>query len=144
VITQPYFAGPPEFNVGLKPIALEHWLLPDDQATWIGPKNQLMNTRRDEVFAALGGSYGAQSEVADMISALGLGPFRSTEPPLLAASRLISDDLVVMEMHEGAWTTTACCLCNPTFFSAHHAVGKSLSLLHGPVPDGDFKLSNRI
>jgi dimethylamine monooxygenase subunit A len=140
----PYFTGPPRFDVGLKPIAITDWLLPDDQAAWLVEKNQLIDRRRDEVFVALPRSMAAQIEAANLISQTCSAPLAQDEPPLLAASRLVSDDLVIMEQIEEAWTSTAVCLCNPTFFSAGHAIGKSLSLLHEPVPDGDFGLSARI
>jgi dimethylamine monooxygenase subunit A len=139
-----YFSGPPRFDVGLKPIALADWLLPDDQTAWLKEKNQLIDTRRDEVFVASPLSMTAQIEVARLISQACSAPLAQDEPPLLTASRLVSDDLVIMEQVDDAWTSTAVCLCNPTFFSANHAIGKSLSLLHEPVPDGDFGLSARI
>ena len=144
VAQQPYFDGPPQFNVGLAPIALEDWLLPDDQSLWLGPKNDLIDTQSGQVFAEVSGSRPAQLEAAALISATCNMDLSLDAPPLLAASRLVSDDLVIMEMRDGAWTNTACCLCSPTFFSAHDAIGKSLMALHGPVPDGDFGLAARI
>jgi dimethylamine monooxygenase subunit A len=142
---QPFHNGPPVFDVGLRPITLDKWLIPDDQAIWLPEKRALIDTKPKDVFAADNASHPAQIEVATLIGAL----FERTcnpqpEPPLLAASRLVSDDLVIMEPAAGAWTTTACCLCSPTFFDAHYALGKSLEMLHGPVPDGDFGLAARI
>jgi dimethylamine monooxygenase subunit A len=141
---QPYFNGPPTFDVGLKPIHMADWLVCDDQAAWLGPKNDLIDLQPHEVFAELSESRFAQQEAAHLISEACHQPPKLHEAPLLAASRLISDDLVVMQQVEGAWTTTACCLCSPTFFSAAHAIGKSLMSLHDPVPDGDFGLATRI
>jgi dimethylamine monooxygenase subunit A len=140
----PFYDGPPRFDVGLKPIALANWLLPDDQADWLLPKNHLINTQRNAVFVARPASLPAQQEVAQAISNAVGKDLVLGEPPLLAASRLVSDDLVIMERVEGAWTNTACCLCNPTFFSAHDAFMKSLTLLHAPVPGGDSGLAARI
>ena len=141
---EPYFDGPPRFDVGLSPIKLDTWLLPDDQAAWLASKNRLIDTQASDVFAELVQSTSAQAEAAALIRATCDVPIRIGEAPLLAASRLVSDDLVIMEHRDGAWTTTACCLCSPTFFSAHHALGKSLMALHEPVPDGDFGLAQRI
>jgi dimethylamine monooxygenase subunit A len=140
----PFYDGPPRFDVGLKPIGLADWLLPDDQAGWLAEKNQLLDTQRDAVFVADAASLPAQHEVATLI-ATELGVILNTdEPPLVAAARHVSDDLVIMQQRDGAWTNTACCLCNPTFFSAGFAYGKSLASLHAPVPDGDFGLASRI
>jgi dimethylamine monooxygenase subunit A len=140
----PFINGPPRFDVGLRPIALADWLFPDDQAHWLDQKNALINTRRDEVFAASSTSRPAQTEVAALISQAGRVCVGSDTDPLIGAARLVSDDLVIIAQVEGQWKNTACCLCNPTFFSAQDAYGKSLALLHEPVPDGDFGLAARI
>lgn len=66
------------------------------------------------------------------------------EPPLLAASRLVSDDLCLMERREHGWTLTAASLCAPSFFSAAEAVGKPLAGLHGPVPGFNDSLLPRV
>ena len=141
---QPYFEGPPQFNVGLKPIAAVDWLLPDDQADWLTSKNKLIDTLQEDIFVELAGSRPAQFEAAQLIGLACNQTIAKDEAPLLAASRLISDDLVIMENKHDVWTTTACCLCSPTFFSAQHAIGKSLKALHDPVPDGDYQLAARI
>lgn len=140
----PFYSGPPRFDVGLKPIEIEDWLVPDDQVDWLVGKNQLIDHHRDEVFVALASSQPAQHEAANLVSAAYQTPLNPNEPPLLAAARLVSDDLIVMEQVDNEWTNTACCLCSPTFFSAGFALGKSLALLHEPVPDGDFGLAARI
>ncbi|GBF57452.1 hypothetical protein PbB2_01119 [Candidatus Phycosocius bacilliformis] len=140
----PFERGPPRFDVGLAPIDLAHWLIPDDQAAWLGPKAELIDADPQAVFASLPGSMPAQIEAADLVAAAVGRAYDRGEPPLLAASRLVSDDLVVMEMVDGAWTATAMCLCSPTFFSAHDAIGKSLFGLHRPVPGGDPGLGGRI
>ncbi len=140
----PFEQGPPRFDVGLAPIDPHAWLMPDDQAHWLSPKNQLMDAESDAVFASISGSMPGQIEAAQLVAAACGQVYDPGEPPLFAASRLVSDDLVLMEMRDGAWTNTALCLCSPTFFSAHEAVGKSLFGLHSPVPGGDPGLGGRI
>jgi dimethylamine monooxygenase subunit A len=136
--------GPPRFDVGLRPIDISQWLQPDDQSRWLDAKNALIDRQPDSVFVAQERSLAAQAETADLIAAHCGMPFNTSEAPLLAVSRLVSDDLVIMESCDDAWTNTACCLCSPTFFSAEYALGKSLEILHEPVPDGDFGLAKRI
>jgi len=140
----PFEQGPPRFDVGLAPIEPQAWLMPDDQAHWVAAKNELMDTESDAVFASVTGSMPGQLEAAQLVATACGKSFDPGEPPLFAASRLVSDDLVLMEMREGAWTNTALCLCSPTFFSAHEAIGKSLFGLHRPVPGGDPGLGGRI
>lgn len=140
----PFQQGPPRFDVGLAPIELPNWLMPDDQISWVGPKNELMDAESDAVFASVTGSMPGQIEAAKLVATACGKDIDPGEPPLFAASRLVSDDLVLMEMREGAWTNTALCLCSPTFFSANDAIGKSLFGLHRPVPGGDPGLGGRI
>lgn len=140
----PYFSGPPRFDVGLKPIALDQWLLPDDQREWLEGKRALIEGQSDQVFLACPLSLPAQREAALLIADVAKARLPTGLAPLLGAATLVSDDLVIMEMRGDVWTNTACCLCNPTFFSASFAFGKSLALLHDPVPDGHFGLAARI
>jgi hypothetical protein len=71
-------------------------------------------------------------------------PEQSDEPPLIRAARQVSDDLVILQRSDNAWQVVACCLCNPTFFSAPFALGKNLADLHAPVPDQGYGLASRI
>jgi dimethylamine monooxygenase subunit A len=136
--------GPPRFDVGLKPIALDKWLLPDDQAHWLPAKNDLLDRQPKAVFGESPGSQAGQTELAGLISEVAKTPMNDTDPALMACARLVSDDLVILKSEAGAWRVIACCLCSPTFFTAPYALGKTLAELHGPVPDGDFGLSARI
>ncbi|MEN9874575.1 MAG: hypothetical protein RL186_1472, partial [Pseudomonadota bacterium] len=63
---------------------------------------------------------------------------------LIRAARQVSDDLVILQRSDNAWQVVACCLCNPTFFSAPFALGKNLADLHAPVPDQGYGLASRI
>lgn len=77
-------------------------------------------------------------------SALNKAAPETGEPDLARARRMVSDDLVVMTEKGGEWMTAALALCQPTFFSAGHAIGKSLDGLHAPVPDGSPRLAGAI
>ncbi len=136
--------GPPKFEVGLRPISDSNWLNPDDQEHWLPSKNQLLNNSLDEVFGAFDDTYDLQSELAQLVSRHKNAPLKGDEPPLVSASRLTSDDLIIMDKRDGAWTLVAATLCNPTFFDAGYALGKDISLLHGPIPTGAYDLSGRI
>jgi len=120
----PFLAGPPAFQVGLRPIPVEAWLTPDWEAATLPEKRALLRERGEEVYRALPGSEAATYEAARLIGA----------DTLLEAAALVSDDLVVLERDAEAWRVTALALCAPTFFSAAEAIGRSLECLHGPVP----------
>lgn len=136
--------GPPKFEVGLRPIAKENWLLPDDQIHFLTQKNELLSNNQNEVLAYYQESIPAQNELLALIKENTNYKAENSELPIIAASRLVSDDLIIMEKKNGAWELTAATLCSPTFFSAQYALGKSISLLHGPIPTGNYDLSGRI
>jgi hypothetical protein len=133
---------PPQFQVGLKPISETEWLLPDDGAYFLEEKQHLLDT--EPVFAAFEDSITEQIEAANIIAKNISVDYRNDEPPLKAISRHISDDTIIMAKRDGEWKLIALSLCSPTFFNADYALGKSLHLLHEPIPTGDFKLSDRI
>lgn len=136
--------GPPKFEVGLKPIAIENWLFPDDQNHWLEGKGELLSQNCDDVYAAMHGTDEIQKELAQLVFDSANKEINTNEPLLVAASRLVSDDLIIMDKRDGIWTLVAATLCAPTFFNVQYAIGKSLSLLHDPIPSGDFDLSGRI
>ena len=136
--------GPPKFEVGLKPIAIENWLFPDDQNHWLEGKGKLLSLNPKDVYASLGDTEEIQAELAQLVCAATNQEIANGEPLLIGASRLVSDDLIIMDKRDGVWTLVAATLCAPTFFNAQYAIGKSLSLLHDPIPSGDFDLSGRI
>lgn len=130
----PFLDRPTAFTVGLRPLGLTRWLTPDWEADSLPEKAALLDRRRDEVYAALPESAAGAEEAARLVSGAVQGPAAAT---LADAARLVSDDLVLMEQHVGAWTATAAALCSPTYFSVTDALGSSLAVLHGPVPAGE-------
>lgn len=121
-----------DFSIGLKPIAPDAWL-EGGEADPAGRKDPLIAAHRDLVWGETEGSRPGQAEAAALVAeALGRGP-ANDPPPLLAAARQVSDDLILMEKRQGAWRLTALSLCAPTFFTAPEVLGKSLGALHGPV-----------
>lgn len=131
----PFMDRPTAFTVGLKPLALSAWLVPDWEAAALPEKKGLLDHRRGEVYAALplSGRAAAEKEAAALVAEAACGPPCAC---LAEAAHLVSDDLVLMESRDGMWTATAAALCSPTYFSVAEALGSSLAVLHGPVPAG--------
>jgi len=134
----PFRAGAPRFVPALAPIDPQTWLTPDTEAHVLDWKAKCLE-RPGEVFRQAPEAGPAAREAANRVSAA-LGA-RCDDLP--AASRLVSDDLVVVEKCAGAWRTTALTLTAPTFFSIDHAFMGDLDALHAPVPDGG-RLAARI
>lgn len=137
--------GPARFAVALSPIDPGLWLQPDDQRAWLPGKGALLDDPASGVFAALDGHEGAQRELLDLVAAAtGTAPDPVGEPALKAASRRVSDDLVLLVREASGWRVVAASLCAPTYFCADDAVGGSVDSLHRPVPGGSPGLSSRI
>ncbi len=122
------------FEIGLRPI--------EDEAGWLeggedAPrKDALFAAAPEAVWGELEGSRPGQAEAAEMVRRAAGGILAPGLPPLLAAARLVSDDLVLMERAEGHWRVSALSLCSGTFFTAQDALGKSLDALHAPAAPG--------
>lgn len=128
----PFLAGPADFTVGLAPIDPQAWLVPDWEVRHLPEKRALLERARHAVSAVLPISAAAQAEAACLVERA-VGAPQSGD--LLHASARVSDDLVVLQPQDGQWTVTALTLCAPTFFAAEEAIGRDVSVLHGPVPD---------
>jgi len=135
----PFRSGAPRFLPALAPIDLAFWLAPDSEAHVLDWKSGLLD-RPGAVFRQAEDAAPAAEEAACAVEAA-LGVSRSGD--LLSASRLVSDDLVVMEREAGAWVCTALTLTAPTFFAIDAVHRRDLAALHGPVPDGG-RLAGRI
>jgi len=143
---RPFLSGPPKFKVGLKKLDAAEWLRPDPELQ-AGRAHgaAMLDQRFSEVCREIHGSAAAQAEALAMVeSALNEAAPETGEPDLARARRMVSDDLVVMTAKDGEWRTAALALCQPTFFSAGHAIGKTLDGLHVPVPDGSPRLAGAI
>lgn len=137
----PFRAGPPDFQVGLAPIAPKDWMLPDSEAGILDWREGLLANpaacyRTDPAF-----QDGEAEAAGRVIDAAGAAPPDGAS--LLDAARHVSDDLVVLHKAGQDWRVTSIVLTSPTFFSAEHAFDEGLAALHGPVPDGD-RLARRI
>ena len=122
-----------DFSIGLKPISEAAWL-EGGEAEPAARKDALLASAGALVWAETEGSRAAQAEVLGLVeAATGRTAGRPDLPPLLAAARLVPDDLCLMEKRDGAWRLTALSLSAGTFFTAEEVAGKSLAELHGPV-----------
>jgi len=139
----PWADAPSEFAIGLSPIEESDWFEggEDDPAA---RKDALFDTVRDLVWAETASSRPGQHEALELVEHATGARADPAFPPLYGASRLVADDLCLMEKRGGAWTLTALSLSAPTFFTAADAVGKTLSGLHGPVPGFEDRLLSRV
>lgn len=132
-----------DFAIGLAPIDEAAWL-EGGEADPAARKDPLLVAHPGLVWAETGGSRPGQHEALELVERATGRAGRPDLPPLLAAARLVPDDLVLMEKTGGEWRLTALSLTAPTFFSAGEVIGKSLAELHGPVAGFETRFLRRV
>lgn len=140
---RPWAEAPPDFAIGLRPIAPEAWL-EGGEADPSARKDRLFAAHPSLVWAEVEGSRPAQAEVLGLVERLARVEARPDLPPLWSAARAAPDDLCLMERRDGAWTLTALSLCAGTFFTAAEVIGKALPELHAPVPGFGERFAVRV
>ncbi len=152
----PYDGSSQPFTVGLKPIGEEVWLEPDNHfAAHLAEKERLISERREAVFLAEPDTDGAQREVLDLVvqnlsrfhgdthkrdadfmalAGAGRRVDLNKGPPLLTASRLVQEDLVIMRPGKDGYRLAAASLCFPSSWSLAEKFGQSMSGIHENVP----------
>jgi hypothetical protein len=128
------------FEVGLILIEEDAWL-EGGEADPAARKDALFTAAPDKVWGELDGSRPGQAEAAGLVARAlaGQGAAAALEaslPPLLAAARMVPDDLVLMEKRDAHWRVAAISLCAGTFFTADQALSRSLDELHAPAAPG--------
>ena len=106
-------------------------------------RHRLLDEQRDVVFGALDGTDDAAGEVLDLVVAwldehdIGHPAPDPTEHPLVAAGRLVQDDLCLMVRHDGAWHLDAGVLAFPTLWHLHDRLGLPTPQVHERVAHYD-------
>ena len=127
--------------MGLRPLAPERWLEVDENRdAELALKADLLASSRETVLALTGEGEDACRELLGEVAAW-LSAFQpdvvirvdETEHPLVAASRLVQEDLCVMQRDDD-WRLVAACVCFPSRWSLVEKIGTSLDAIHAPVP----------
>jgi dimethylamine monooxygenase subunit A len=145
----PYDGSSKPFSIGLKPLNLAEWIeVGDDLDMYLAEKRRLYATVPDKVFVEEPDTREAQREVLDLIEAH-LARYHpellerlradtrtgdAAEPPLLTASLLVPEDLILMRRGENGWRLAAGSLCFPSSWSLREKFGRPLHEIHAPVP----------
>ena len=134
--------------MGMRPLAPERWLEVDENRDHeLALKAELLANARATVLALTGAGEDACHELLEEVTA-SLRDFHGdvavsvdeSEHPLVAASRLVQEDLCVLE-YDGEWRLVAACVCFPSRWSLAEKIGTSLDAIHSPVPGYDASLA---
>ena len=120
----------------LRPLDLAVWLERDESSeAQRRAKEVLLANRFEDVVAFEDDARSACEELLlEVERACGRRAEYLEEHPLVAASRLVADDLCVMEQRNGEWVLTAAVVCAPSRWVLAEKLGQSVSAIHEPVP----------
>ncbi len=153
----PYDGSSKPFTIGLKPLDLADWIEVDENlAAHLAEKRRLYAEIPHKVFVEEPDTRAAQQEVLDLLAAhlperfprthrpangaaevIGAAarPFAPPlDAPLVAASLLVQEDLILMRRGEDGWRLAAGSLCFPSSWVLTEKFGKPLHTIHIPVP----------
>ncbi|MBZ9908411.1 DUF3445 domain-containing protein [Mesorhizobium sp. BR115XR7A] len=155
----PYDGSSKLFTIGLKPLDPANWIEVDGHLLpYLAKKRRLYAEIPECVFVEQDGTRDAQQEVLELLGAYLPERFpdthrrsdagvavvgatsRPTIPsslagaPLVAASLLVQEDLILMRRGEDGWRLAAGSLCFPSSWSLVEKFGKPLQQIHEPVP----------
>jgi hypothetical protein len=152
----PYDGSSTPFTIGLRQLDLATWLEVDRHyEAYLARKRALVAGDRDAVFQAEPETDAAQAEVFGLVRDHLIGGFPSIfpgtrqweaalaaldrvgaedHPPLLAASLLVQEDLVLMRRGADGWRLAAASLCFPSSWLLSEKFGRSMDDIHAPVP----------
>jgi hypothetical protein len=155
----PYDGSSKLFTIGLKPLDPADWIEVDGYLqAYLTEKRRLYTEIPERVFVEEDGTRDAQQEVLDLLGAHLLQRFPDTyrhtdagietmgaanspaipsglvEIPLVAASLLVQEDLILMRRDDTGWRLAAGSLCFPSSWSLTEKSGKPLQQIHEPVP----------
>ncbi|WP_421916439.1 heme-dependent oxidative N-demethylase family protein [Mesorhizobium sp.] len=158
----PYDGSSRLFSIGLKPLDPAGWIEVDDHLLpYLAEKRRLYADIPERVFVEEDGTRDAQREVLDLLvehlpahfpqthrrsgegvelvgaagkqdSGFGAGGFK--DAPLIAASLLVQEDLILMRRDDSGWRLVAGSLCFPSSWSLIEKFGRPLQEIHAPVP----------
>ena len=134
--------------MGLRPLKSEDWFEIDERFNEERAlKARLLEENYDTVVATTPEGDEASRELLDEVieNLRAHHPqvdttFDESEHPIVAASRLVQEDLCVL-IRDDAWRLRAACVCFPSRWDLASKIGTTLDDIHGPVPGYDVGLS---
>ncbi len=127
--------------MGLRPLEESRWLEVDrHRDEQLAQKVQLLRDHRDVVVATRPEGDDASAELLECVK----GFLRDHHPdipilvdpldhPVIAASRLVQEDLCVM-VRDDTWRLQAACVCFPSRWRLVSKIGTTLDEIHSPIP----------
>ncbi len=128
--------------MGLRPLEIERWLEVDaHRDEELALKADLLATRPEVVVATRPEGDAASAELYDEVldwfaryaPDLAPGTKETSEHPVVAAARLVQEDLCVL-VRSDAWRLQAACVCFPSRWTLATKIGRTMDQIHEPIP----------
>jgi hypothetical protein len=134
--------------MGLRPLNMDLWLEVDDRRDdELEQKRHLLESSYGVVVATNPeGDEGSRELLAEVTRFLEVNhpeiaiDVRGDEQPIVAAARLVQEDLCVL-VRSDVWRLQAACVCFPSRWNLASKLGTTLDDIHRPVPTYDVELS---
>jgi hypothetical protein len=133
----PYDGSSRPFTIGLRPLDIGLWTDRDHTfAFQLAEKRRLYASMRDKVFVEEPDTRTAQAEVLALLREHTGDATKDAEneAPLIQASLLVQEDLILMRRSDQGWRLAAGSLCFPSSWTLTEKFGKPLEEIHAPVP----------
>ncbi len=148
---------------GTMPVDIDNWLLKDEVfSQQMAYRDHLIERRRDVVFHCLEGAMDAATELRDTLANElpniagyaykggqltrpdGITIDLSNDHPLIVASRLVQEDLCLLQQDGSAHILVGGTVCFPARWTLSQKMERSLTSLHHPVDAYDENLARRV
>jgi hypothetical protein len=136
--------GPPWLHLGTRALRQGWVTSASDAPIEANERARLLDTRHDEVFAALPSADAPSAELLAMVEATTGTTGRAELHPLDAAGRLVVDDLCMLVDHEGDPRLDGASLCFPSYWRLGDKLGRPITEVHGPVAHYETELAERV
>ena len=147
----------------MRPLDGQDWICVDSAySQQLAEKAALLSARRDEVLACLPEAQNATSEALEHVLSLlakrddfqvsqttvrqpdGQPVPLDRTAPLETVSRLIQEDICILQKDGDAHKLTAALLCFPASWTLSEKIGRALPTIHGPVATYDATIAKRV
>ncbi len=133
-------------RIGLGPLEMDAWLRPHPgDAPLLAARRRLAAEQSTEVLAALPAGEAPVAELAAILRARGLPlPTGEAQDVLAALAGAVAEDLLLLTFDGAAYVLTAGVLCFPNRWRLVDKMGRTLTAIHGPVPDYETALASPV
>lgn len=149
--------SPPFVRMGTRALGpTTPWLLDGpDVGEQLAVKQRILAAHRDDVIATTPEADAACAELLALLPSFRRTSVPSTgtevrrnegEHPIEAAARQVAEDLCILQRDDrhGRWVLTAGAVCFPSHWRLRDKIGRSLTAIHGPVPDYERDLAGKV